>query len=273
VAGNLGKNCGPVSRVLARGEGWSVRDVVCCAGPRDKPFEEQHHDVSIAIVLGGTFQYRSSGGGGRHMMTPGSLLLGNAGDCFECGHEHGVGDRCVAFAFSREYFEGIAGGGKFRVPRVPALHGLSPVVARASAAVEGQEICWEEFGIALAGDAIRMSNGADRDAVDLLPSTVARITRAVRMIEENCGEDLTIARLAREARLSPYHFLRTFEGVTGVTPHQYARRMRLRDAATRLATSDEKVLDIAFDCGFGDVSNFNRAFRAEFGVSPRRYRF
>jgi AraC-like DNA-binding protein len=48
--------------------------------------------------------------------------------------------------------------------------------------------------------------------------------------------------------------------------------MRLRDAAARLATGNEKVLDIAFDCGFGDVSNFNRAFRAEFGVSPREYR-
>jgi AraC family transcriptional regulator len=248
-----------------------VRDVVCSAGPRDKPFEEQHQGVSIAIVLGGTFQYRSSGGG-RNVMTPGSLLLGNAGDCFECGHEHGVGDRCVAFAFSREYFEGIAGDRTFRIPRVPALRGLSPVVARASAAVEGQEICWEEFGIALAGNAIHMANGTDRETTDLQPSTVARITRALRMIEENRGEDLTIARLAREARLSAYHFLRTFEGVTGVTPHQYARRMRLRDAATRLATSDEKVLDIAFDCGFGDVSNFNRAFRAEFGVSPRQYR-
>jgi AraC family transcriptional regulator len=256
--------------VLARGEGWMVRDVVCSSGPRDKPFEEQHHDVSIAIVLGGTFQYRSTGG--RDVMTPGSLLLGNAGDCFECGHEHGVGDRCVAFAFSREYFEGIAGDRRFRVPRVPAVRGLSPMVARASAAVEGQEICWEEFGIELAGNAIRMANGADRLAADLQPSTVARITRVVRMIEENPGEDLTVALLAREARLSPYHFLRMFEVVTGVTPHQYARRMRLRDAATRLATSDEKVLDIAFDCGFGDVSNFNRAFRAEFGVSPRRYR-
>jgi len=247
-----------------------VRDVVCSAGPRDKPFEEQHRDFSIAIVLGGTFQYRSPVG--RDLMTPGSLLLGNAGDCFECGHEHGVGDRCVAFAFSREYFEGMAGDRTFRVPRVPALRGVSPVVARASAAVEGQEICWEEFGIELAGNAIRMANGANRDATDLRPSTVARVTRAVRMIEEHHGEDLTIARLAHEARLSPYHFLRTFEGVTGVTPHQYARRMRLRDAATRLASGDEKVLDIAFDCGFGDVSNFNRAFRGEFGVSPRKYR-
>lgn len=270
MAGNLGKNCGPVSRVLGRGEGWSVRDVVCTAGPRDKPFEEQHTAVSIAIVLGGTFQYRTTTG--REMMTPGSLLLGNAGECFECGHEHGVGDRCVAFAFSREYFDGIAGERRFRVARVPALRGLSPMVARAGAAVSGQSVSWEELAVEVAGNAVRMANAADRSTADLRPSTAARVTRAVRLMEENREGELTLERLAREARLSPYHFLRTFEAVTGVTPHQYERRMRLRDAATRIERTRDKVLDIAFDCGFGDVSNFNRAFRAEFGASPRRYR-
>jgi AraC-like DNA-binding protein len=85
-------------------------------------------------------------------------------------------------------------------------------------------------------------------------------------------EALGIARLAAEAGLSPYHFLRMFERITGTTPHQYILRMRLREAALRLTDSPEKVLDIALDCGFGDVSNFNRAFRTEFGVNPRGYR-
>jgi AraC-like DNA-binding protein len=72
--------------------------------------------------------------------------------------------------------------------------------------------------------------------------------------------------------LSPYHFLRTFEHVTGVTPHQYVLRARLRAAAIRLATESTRVIQIAFDCGFGDVSNFNRAFRSEFGLAPISYR-
>jgi AraC-like DNA-binding protein len=83
---------------------------------------------------------------------------------------------------------------------------------------------------------------------------------------------LSLASLARDSRLSPYHFLRTFERLTGVTPHQYVLRARLRNAATRLVTEPRKVIDVALDSGFGDVSNFNRAFRAEFGVSPRAYR-
>jgi Helix-turn-helix domain len=69
-----------------------------------------------------------------------------------------------------------------------------------------------------------------------------------------------------------FYFLRTFEQLTGITPHQYVRRTRLREAASRLVAETEKVLDVALDCGFGDVSNFNRAFRTEFGVSPRVFR-
>jgi transcriptional regulator GlxA family with amidase domain len=48
--------------------------------------------------------------------------------------------------------------------------------------------------------------------------------------------------------------------------------MRLRQAAVRLRTESAKILDIAYDSGFGDISNFNQSFRAEFRVSPRVYR-
>ena len=53
--------------------------------------------------------------------------------------------------------------------------------------------------------------------------------------------------------------------------HQYVVRARLREAAVRLRVRSDRILDIALDCGFGDVSNFNRMFRAEFGRSPRTY--
>jgi AraC-like DNA-binding protein len=98
------------------------------------------------------------------------------------------------------------------------------------------------------------------------------VSRVVRAIERSLTGRLSLGRLAREAQLSPYHFLRTFQRVTGVTPHQYVRRARLHHAATRLVTDRSQVVDIALDSGFGDVSNFNRAFRAEFGVSPRQHR-
>jgi len=62
-------------RVLAQGDGWMVADVICTAGPQDRPYEEQHNRPTIAIVLAGSFQYQSSQG--RALMTPGSLMLGS----------------------------------------------------------------------------------------------------------------------------------------------------------------------------------------------------
>jgi len=94
----------------------------------------------------------------------------------------------------------------------------------------------------------------------------------VRAIERHPDKALTLRKLAREAGVSPYHFLRAFEQIAGVTPHQYVLRTRLREAASKLLDEPGKILEVALDCGFGDVSNFNHAFRAEFGVSPRQFR-
>src|SRR6202012_2600707 len=100
----------------------------------------------------------------------------------------------------------------------------------------------------------------------------ARVTRAVRLIEHEPSSDLSLRTLAREARLTPWHFLRVFEHRTGVTPHQYVLRTRLRRAAVRLSSEPSRILDIALDAGFNDISNFNRAFRTEFGVPPKHWR-
>jgi AraC-like DNA-binding protein len=101
---------------------------------------------------------------------------------------------------------------------------------------------------------------------------VARVTRAVRLIDRDPSAVLPLRDLASEAGLSQFHFLRTFELVTGLTPHQYLRRARLRRAASQLVAGREKITGIALDSGFCDVANFNHAFRAEFGLSPRAYR-
>ena len=309
----------PVRRILAWGAGWSVFDVVCSFGPKDRAFEEQHGDACIAIVTTGTFQYRSSAG--CELMTPGSLLLGNAGQYFECGHEHGAGDRCIAFQYAPEYFEELAAhsrvrrlvsgerratrgaGSYFRKLRIPPLREFSGLVARAwaglmessNASGPGNQTTrtgerggrdslrdaanskigaapWEEIGLELAACALRLANDEPRNSSGASPATEARVTRIVRTIESNPDEGHDLGALAREARLSRYHFLRVFQQLTGLTPHQYIVRMRLRLAAIRLMLEPGRVADIALDCGFGDISNFNHAFRAEFGVSPRACR-
>jgi len=285
------------SRVLAEGNAWCVREVICSAGPRDRAFEEQHTRPSIAIVVAGTFQYRSHAG--RELMTPGSLLLGNAGQCFECGHEHGVGDRCLSFEYDPEYFESIAAeaGDGSRTPRfsslrVPPVRALSPVIARtlAMAAGEGHSseqsravgnlqnhmpsnrtALWEEIAFELVGRSLAIAGAAQPNRIST-PAAEARVTRVLRMLERHPDTSHTLASLAAEARLSRYHFLRIFCQLAGLTPHQYIVRARLRYAAMQLITEPSPVLEIALASGFGDVSNFNHAFRAEFGVNPSLYR-
>jgi AraC family transcriptional regulator len=265
-------------RLLASGDGWSVHDVICTSDPSDRPFEERHSRVSLAIVAAGTFQYRSTTG--RALMTPGSILLGNAGHCFECGHEHGSGDRCIAFNYSPECFEAIAAdagasgaGLRFTAPRLPPLRESAGVVAQAGARLIGAtDVPWEEIAVRLAARVARLASYKVRVSAVAPPGAVARVTRVVRSIEGAPSGNHTLGNLAEWAGLSRYHFLRTFQRLTGLTPHQYVRRARLRAAALRLAGEKTKVIDVAYDSGFGDVSNFNRAFRDEFGATPLAFR-
>jgi len=262
---------GATGRLLAEGDGWRVLDVLCTSGPDDRSFEEQHTGVSIAMVVAGTFQYHAASQ--RQLMTPGSFLLGSPGQPFECSHDHGAGDRCISFQFDPEHFASlISSKPRFRPVRLPPLRDSAPLVARACAALGGASVSWEELAMLVAAHAASLTNASSSAAAVSPPHAVARVTQAVRAIEHDPASPVSLRTLAAEANLSPYHFLRTFTRITGSTPHQYALRARLREAALLLALERSRVTDIALDCGFGDLSNFNRTFRAEFGVTPRAYR-
>ena len=158
-------------------------------------------------------------------------------------------------------------------PALPPLRPLSSLVARAGAGTTAvADVLWEEFALTLAERTVKLAAGLSPRRTGLPLNAEARVSQAVRTIDRHSHAALPLGQLARQVGLSPYHFLRTFKSLTGVTPHQYVLRARLRDAAWRLAGGTDKILDVALDTGFGDVSNFNRAFRAEFGASPRVFR-
>jgi len=257
------------ANILASGDGWSVADLLCTYGPSDRAYEEQHTSTSIGVVLEGCFQYRSRQGA--QLMSPGSLVLGNPGQYFECGHNHGAGDRCLAFYYAPEFFEQARLAATFLTQSIPAIKGLAPWIVKARRAIDcPHEVALEEFSYEL--PAAILDLGVTRQAS---PSPSAaderRISSALRFIEANLSEPLPLERLAAHAKLSQFHFLRTFKQVMQVTPHQYILRARLRKAAVSLQTSSDRVVEVALDAGFGDLSNFNHAFRAEFGVSPKQF--
>ena len=90
-------------------------------------------------------------------------------------------------------------------------------------------------------------------------------------IAAHLDSDLTAAELSRASLFSPWHSYRLFRRYTGLTPAEYIRRMRLSESARRLRRGDTRVIDAAYDGGFGSVDGFQRAFRREFGCNPGEY--
>jgi AraC family transcriptional regulator len=267
----------PDLRLIAGGEGWQVFDYVCHAGPQDRPFEERHDEVTIGAVLQGTFTYRTDTG--RALMHPGSLVLGNHGACFECGHDHGTGDRCIVFRYAPAFFAEIAatqaGAGRYRfgAAMLPAANRLTPVIAGIEVlAANASPLGAEEAVTNLAETVVATLSGHTAPNAKISTRDERRIADVLRHMEEHADEVLDLDGLAAIAGISKYHFLRCFRHVVGMTPYQFLLTIRMRRAALRLTVSSQTVASIAFEAGFGDLSTFNTRFRSVLGVSPLGYR-
>jgi AraC family transcriptional regulator len=265
----------PPARVLAAGDGWIVKEFLCHLGPADPRFEERHQRFTIAAVVEGSFQYHCDSG--RALLYPGAFLLGNVGACFECGHDHAVGDRCISFSFAPELFEEIAASTgsspRFAAAMLPASSRLAAAAVEAEArAHAGSPPAMEEFALRLPEIVLGALAGSTAREAAPAPSDQRRISRALRHIEAHAEEPLDLATLAAVAGMSKFRFLRSFRRLLGVTPYSFLLGLRLRRAAVRLRQSREPVASIAFDAGFGDLSTFNHRFRAVFGASPSVFR-
>ena len=111
-----------------------------------------------------------------------------------------------------------------------------------------------------------------RNAATLAARDRRRAVEAALWIDAHSHATIGLEDAAVQAGVSPFHFLRLFSATLGVTPHQYLVRSRLRHAARRLADDDSPITDIAYDVGFGDLSNFVRTFHRAAGASPLRFR-
>lgn len=99
--------------------------------------------------------------------------------------------------------------------------------------------------------------------------------KAVQLMQDyihaHLSEPITLRRLARAANYSPWHAGRIFKELTGKTPFEYIRALRLSRAAVKLRAGDAKITDVAFDFVFDSHEGFTRAFSKQFGMPPKHY--
>jgi AraC-like DNA-binding protein len=155
---------------------------------------------------------------------------------------------------------------------LPPLPELMVHAELCQACVDGEsDVAVDEAALLFLSRFLQLSADRAPEPVDTRPLLRRRVIDSALWIDENFAADLDLASVARQAGLSPFHFLRTFARVLGVTPHQYLVRCRLRHAARQLGSGDASITDVAFAVGFRDLSNFVRTFRRAAGVSPRGF--
>lgn len=90
-------------------------------------------------------------------------------------------------------------------------------------------------------------------------------------IDQHLYEKITLNDLGQVASFSPWYAIRLFRELTGNTPGDYIRRLRLSRSALKLRDEKVKILDLAYELGYGSVDGYQRAFLREFGCNPKEY--
>ena len=100
---------------------------------------------------------------------------------------------------------------------------------------------------------------------------VLAVQRMQDYIEAHLVKDVGLSDLAQASLFSPWYSYRLFRSHLDLTPTEYIRKLRLSRAAVRLRDERCRIIDVAFDLGFGSADTFTRAFYREFGLNPRDY--
>ncbi len=104
------------------------------------------------------------------------------------------------------------------------------------------------------------------------PEHLDKLKGVLDLIEHNYRSRLTVELASGACGYSASHFMRWFKQMTGVSFSRYVNDYRLSEAARLLRETSDTVLSISENTGFDNLSNFNRLFKAHFGITPTKYR-
>lgn len=253
--------------------------------------------LSLKCVLRGLGVWETDEG--RHALDEGSWLVLNDGHPYSLTIERGRPVETFCVFFARGYVEGTKASlvrsdealldDPQPAPRsqtfreVPRPHG-PPVTTELLALREAlgrheEPLILEERLLAVSRALLATEVDLGRAAARLpalrqatRDELLRRLLRARIFTEDALGEPLSLARVAREAALSPFHFHRLFRSAFGETPSAYVRRRRLERARETLLSTDKPVTEVCLEAGFSSLGSFSTLFRARFGASPRQLR-
>jgi AraC-like DNA-binding protein len=146
------------------------------------------------------------------------------------------------------------------IGRLLALLDVPDDAAALAAGVE-REVLWR---------LITGPQGTTVRQIGLADSRLAHLARAIRWIRVHYNETLRVEQLAALATMSVSSFHRHFRAVTSMTPIQYQKQIRLREARARLLADPGDITGVGFAVGYDSPSQFSREYRRMFGVPPGR---
>lgn len=270
------------------GEKWFPFDIYPCTIPKDFPQVALHWQNSVELVFVkkgmGTVQVglesMTAMAGDIFVFAPGVLHgLGQVpGETmeyenifFEVDLLGGSGDLCY-----RRYLLPLQSGRLSLPHRLTRSHPCYCAVLECLRQLEtvnrdrvlGYELQIKGLLLCLLSALVAQSDG--------LPSSenadTRRLKTVLQYVTAHFADNLPVAEVAAVCQCSPSHFMRWFKQMTGQRFTEYLNIYRLNAAAEALRTTDDTVLTVAERCGFKNLSYFNRAFKASFGLTPREYR-
>lgn len=271
------------------GEKWFPFDIYPCTIPKDFPQVALHWQNSVELVFVkkgmGTVQVglepMTAMAGDVFVFAPGVLhglgqIPGETMEyeniIYEVDLLGGSSDLCY-----RKYLLPLQSGRLPLPPRLTQGHPCYCMVLECLRRLEtvnrdrvlGYELQIKGLLLCLLSTLVAQSDG-------LPPSENAdtrRLKTVLQYVTAHFADNLPVAEAAAVCQCSPSHFMRWFKQMTGQRFTEYLNIYRLNAAAEALRTTDDTVLTVAERCGFKNLSYFNRAFKASFGLTPREYRF